>query len=481
MIIDCFPYFNEKELLELRIKLLKDKVDVFMITEADHTHSGKPKDMTLINELKSMSGIPLEKIFYIPVELPSAEKEPNNWVRERMQRDAAGQYIKEGDVAFVSDIDEIINPNMIEYYINTARTYRTNILRVPLAFLCSRADLRVHNEKNTPVSWDSPFFAMKNHLNKYTLSEIRESKALNKNNIVFSDIFITENGKIQESGWHFTWMGDENRRKMKLSSFLHSGEVNLTENYRPKNGSTDPLGRRDHILLKYSEENLPKLINELPNVKSFLLPNEDIDVHEEKTLLSILEKNPEISTDKNTVCFLNYNDKYEFLQYHSYIENFYEEHFSKYRDKKNSILEIGIDTGGSIALWHEYFSNSTIVGVDIKKERLKKEYDEERFDRAVYVYVKDAYDPIFIESLNTFDIIIDDGPHTFESQLVTVNHYLKKLNNGGILVIEDIADIVSAKKLFDAVPNEMIYEKEIIDLREKDKRYDSIMLVVKKG
>jgi hypothetical protein len=486
MIIDCFPYFNEKELLELRIKLLKDKVDVFIITEANRTHSGKPKNMSLIEDLKSMSDIPLEKIFYVPVELPSFENEPNNWIRERMQRDAAGKYIKEGDIAYVSDIDEIINPDIFEYYVNTAQAHKANILRVPLVFLCAQANLRVHNTEMNPVVWDSPFFVMKNHINRYTLSEIRESKALNKNNIPFTDIFITEGGKIQESGWHFTWMGDDNRRKMKLDSFLHAHEVNLTENYKPTNGSLDPLGRHDHILLKYPEEKLPKLIHELPNVKSFLIPNEVINDStnnkpEEKSLLSILEKNPEITTDKNSVCFYKYNDKYKFLQYHSYIENFYEEYFSKYRDKKNSILEIGIDTGGSIALWHEYFSNSTIVGVDIKKERLQNEYDEDKFERAIYTYVKDAYDPIFINSLNNFDIIIDDGPHTFESQLVTIKNYLHKLNDGGLLVIEDIASIENAKKLFDAVPNDGIYEKLIVDLREQDKRYDSIMLAVKKG
>lgn len=680
MIIDCFPYFNEKELLELRIKLLKDKVDVFMITEGDHTHSGHPKAMTLVEELKSMKDIPLEKIFYIPVELPSLEKEPNNWVRERMQRDAAGKYIKEGDIAFISDIDEIINPDIMDYYVSTAKTYRNNILRVPLVFLCSRADLRVHNESNQPVSWDSPFFVMKNHLNKYALSEIRESKALNKNSIVFTDIFITEGGSVQEAGWHFTWMGDENRRKMKLSAFLHSDEVTLDKNYKPSHGSKDPLGRCDHILLKYPTVNLPKILNSLPNVRSFLLPEADlvdailnevgeknyynwqshrifaewimkelnptvtvdlgvdygfssfcfaiqnigtvygidcfegddmngsrqtldyvlntkdrlglknlniikgyfddvveswnqkidilhidgyhrydsvkndyekwskfvddngvilfhdtmvsdpnfevkkffdelnlhkvnllssnglgiasknksiidkikkvfkndidediVDLQKNKTLLSILEKNPSISTDKNSVSFFKYNDRYEFLQYHSYIENFYESNFAEYRDRKNSILEIGIDTGGSIALWHEYFSNSTILGVDIKKDRLKVEYDEDKFDRAVYAYVKDAYDPTFIKSLGTFDIIIDDGPHTIESQLITVKHYLKKLNSGGILVIEDIATIEGAKQLYDAVPNDNIFTKEIIDLRKKDNRYDSIMLSIKKG
>jgi hypothetical protein len=111
----------------------------------------------------------------------------------------------------------------------------------------------------------------KKQTEKYTLSEIRESHALGKNDISYGDIYITENNKIQEAGWHFTWMGDDARRQQKINAFLHWDEVKLTDNYVPKNGALDPLGRHDHILLNYPEENLPRLINELPRVKEFLL------------------------------------------------------------------------------------------------------------------------------------------------------------------------------------------------------------------
>ena len=43
MLIDYFPYFNERELLELRIRLLQDHVDHFVIAEADRTFSGLPR------------------------------------------------------------------------------------------------------------------------------------------------------------------------------------------------------------------------------------------------------------------------------------------------------------------------------------------------------------------------------------------------------------------------------------------------------
>jgi len=490
MIIDCFPYFNEKELLELRIKLLYDKVDKFVITEGDHTHKGDPKPFTFLDTIKQLN-IPMEKIIYIQVNLPSKSENPNAWVRERMQRNAASKFIQEGDVAFVGDLDEIINPDFIEYYVSVAKLYPNNILRVPLVFLCSKANLRVHNQNGECTSWSSPFMVMKQQIEKYTLSEIRESHALGTDNISYSDIYITDDNKTQEAGWHFTWMGNEARRQQKLNAFLHWDEVNLTDNYTPRNGSLDPLGREDHILLNYSEKNLPPLINELKNVKEFLFGATENNLSlknmlftknkmNEKTLVSVLKENPFITTDKNSVCYYQYRDKWMFLQYHSYIEGFYEEHFAKYRDKENTILEIGIDTGGSIALWHEYFSNSTILGIDIKKERVAIEYDEDKLDRAVYAYVKDAYDPIFANTLGSFDIIIDDGPHTYESQEKAIDLYLPKLKLNGLLVIEDISSIEYAHSLYNKVPNNGSYETAIIDLREKDDRYDSIMLSVKR-
>ncbi len=44
MIVDAFTFFNEKELVELRVKYLNDIVDCFLVAEADHTHTGIKKN-----------------------------------------------------------------------------------------------------------------------------------------------------------------------------------------------------------------------------------------------------------------------------------------------------------------------------------------------------------------------------------------------------------------------------------------------------
>lgn len=272
MIIDCFSYFNEEELLELRLRLLYNKVDKFIITEADHTHSGIPKNMTLLNTLKRMD-ISLEKIWYVPVMLPSKEEETNNWVRERMQRDAAALYIRDTDIAFIGDCDEILNPEHIDYAKYIKENHPDSILRVPLAYLCGRADLRVYNQNNEQISWNTPFYVSGYQLKTNTLSEIREDYAWGFHKL--SDIFITEDGFIKELGWHFTWMGNKERLNTKIKNYSHAGEYKLDSTFTASENSFDPLGRKDHILKQYDIKNLPSLILENNRIRKYLLPDEN--------------------------------------------------------------------------------------------------------------------------------------------------------------------------------------------------------------
>lgn len=285
MIIDCFPYFKEKELLELRINLLYDKVDRFIICEGNYTQSGIPKQYSCKKTLREL-GINSDKIIVIEVNLPGPNLESNSWVRERMQRNAASQFVDEDSVCFVGDCDEIIDPNVIEYYASMAKSHPKSIIRVPLVYLTGRADLRVYDERNNPRNWNSAFMCLTEHLKKYTLSEIRESYAMMKNDLEYKDVFITTDGKVDTAGWHFSWMGNSEVIKEKCKSSMHvydnavgtiapfgSNEMlKFMDTYIPKENMTDPLGRKNHILKKYSENNLPKKIFDLPRVKEFLLP-----------------------------------------------------------------------------------------------------------------------------------------------------------------------------------------------------------------
>lgn len=282
--IDCFPYFNERELLELRYHLLKDYFDFFVITDADRTHTGTVKPYGAKQAIKEL-GLPEDKFRVIEVKLPSKEEEPNDHVRERIQRNAAAEYIDWNTVAFVGDADEIMNPEFINYYDSIVRSNPNNILHVPMVYLMGQADLRDHLPNGEPRFWANSYMCMRHHTEKYTLSQLRESYSEQSRYVVYRDIFTYDNGVVEPAGWHFSWMGDSDRLKTKFKSFMHYGDhiedtelskqpekmLEFMDQWKPEEGGTDPLGRNNHILKPYPVSKLPQVIFDLPTVRDFLL------------------------------------------------------------------------------------------------------------------------------------------------------------------------------------------------------------------
>lgn len=169
-----------------------------------------------------------------------------------------------------------------------------------------------------------------------------------------------------------------------------------------------------------------------------------------------------IGTDKNTV--------------HGFVEFFYEKEFEKYQDKPVSLLEIGVHIGGSLYLWGKYFQKGTILGLDIED----KVRDKWKVLPNTNYLIKNAYDQNVVDSLPNFDIIIDDGPHTLESQISCIKQYLPKLNNGGILVIEDVQNKNHLGILKHNTPEEFQDRIEMLDLRYARGRYDDLLFIIRK-
>lgn len=171
---------------------------------------------------------------------------------------------------------------------------------------------------------------------------------------------------------------------------------------------------------------------------------------------------------------LNQTDKHNG---HSYIEYFYEDFFKPYRNKKLNILEIGTREGDSLRLWKEAFPKSKIYGVDNALSKRFKDIQEDR----IYFHFGDAYTQEMCDSFPNFDIIIDDGPHTLDSQIKCLELYLPKLNDSGFIVIEDIADFnyveILEKKYIELGGNK---EVEFYDMRSIKNRFDDIIVTFKK-
>ena len=180
------------------------------------------------------------------------------------------------------------------------------------------------------------------------------------------------------------------------------------------------------------------------------------------TLIEILNQNnyiAEYRTDKESR--------------HKYCSLYYDKAFEDIKDKKLNILEIGILNGSSLVLWNEFFKNSIIYGID------NSNLTENRLDAypRIKTIIQDAYKKELTSNLPLFDIIIDDGPHTLESQKIFINHYFKKLNKNGKLIIEDVLGDFNLNELLKEA-NKFSSNIKILDLRDTTKTEDSIIIEI---
>ena len=88
-IFDCFTFYNELDLLQIRLEELYDVVNHFVLVEATTTFTNRPKEM-LFKQNRARYSKYLDKIIYVPVELPGSS---NAWDNERAQRNAILQEI----------------------------------------------------------------------------------------------------------------------------------------------------------------------------------------------------------------------------------------------------------------------------------------------------------------------------------------------------------------------------------------------------
>lgn len=160
---------------------------------------------------------------------------------------------------------------------------------------------------------------------------------------------------------------------------------------------------------------------------------------------------------------------------HVYVEEVYGKYFKNRKDTTLNVLEIGIDNGGSLLLWQDYFYNAIIHGTDIRHCHVVDGQPR------IVQYTMDAYANASKFEDGFFDIMIDDGPHTLESMVLFIKNYSSKLKPGGIMVIEDIPKLEWKDTLFSALPHELLKYAKVHDMRSMKNNFDDIVFVVDTG
>jgi hypothetical protein len=169
---------------------------------------------------------------------------------------------------------------------------------------------------------------------------------------------------------------------------------------------------------------------------------------------------------------------------HSYLP-LYETLLEPIKNNAKNVLEVGIGdfgikNGGSLLLWRKYFANATIYGIDILP--INRVLDELINDKTIKLFCNsNAYDEGFIlKNFKdiSFDVLLDDGPHTLESQENFLKLYSPLLSENGILIIEDIQKIEWLEYLKNKTPEHLKQYVRTYDLRKNKGRYDDIVFTI---
>lgn len=253
-IYDIFTYNGEADILEIRLNILKDGVDQFIIVEAPTTFSGLKKPL-YFQEQKERFRHFLGKIKYFVIDDYPNDKEllkladsssnvpkngPEHWRREFYQKESikkALTHLQDEDICFIGDVDEIWNPEvLIDYTKDDIFKLKQQVYAYYLNY-----------KSNEP--WAGTLVTKYKNIKKSCLNHLR-TKGKTK-------YFYIENG-----GWHFTSMGgiDEVRRKLNDSYTKDSYNTNeVQEKLEERFGKKDYIGR-SKFKFSTDEKDLPRYI-----------------------------------------------------------------------------------------------------------------------------------------------------------------------------------------------------------------------------
>jgi hypothetical protein len=171
---------------------------------------------------------------------------------------------------------------------------------------------------------------------------------------------------------------------------------------------------------------------------------------------------------------------------HDYIRQWYSPEFTPRKDEHLTIVELGVFRGDGVRLFKDWFQNARVVGIDPLVEvsfgaGVSQSTQEELLvHKDIEFIFKDAYT---LEVVNMFedesiDYLIDDGPHTLDSQLWGIEYYFPKIKKGGVIVVEDIQDIHASRKDFQDLATRLNVGIEIIE--NTNRKFDSVLVIIRK-
>ena len=237
-IYDCFQFFDEEMLLDLRLNIMDKYVDKFVITEATYMHNGKPKKLNF--DIKKYSKFK-EKIIYIVVndqppdlyEIHNTDNDKqdtrgqklvlNGYKRDNYQREKASDFLKNVDPEdwiIINDIDEIPNLENINF----------NEIKNKIIIFKQKIFYYKFNLLYPEISWYGSKVSKKKHfISPQWLRDLKHKKyPFWRLDIMFSKKKYNNIMHIDNGGWHFTNIKSAADIEKKLLNYTHHYEYELS-------------------------------------------------------------------------------------------------------------------------------------------------------------------------------------------------------------------------------------------------------------
>lgn len=279
MVYDCFQFFNELDILLLRMKVMNDVVDKFVISESTVTFSGVSKPL-YFQENKEMFAEFSHKIIHQVVDDSPMGPGTDAFMRDSHQKRAVARALKDAkpeDVIIFSDVDEIPNPDAVRRVIENFDDSKIYAL-AQRNFYCyldmeekSGNLLSVTGEFDGFTGRDRRWLGTKickySMLEKYTTEQLRDKEQ--KHLMV----------RVPDGGWHFSYMGGgknqsvEQRVKHKIKSAAHQEYNNRSTLFKVKKNiknQQDILGREADFRIVPIDETFPVYLREHLEEYSYL-------------------------------------------------------------------------------------------------------------------------------------------------------------------------------------------------------------------
>lgn len=200
-LFDCCTFFNEAEILEIRLRELYDVVDGFVVAEATHTHAGQPKPL-VFNDHRDRFRPWLDKIAYV---VDDGKIDGFSWRREAQQRDSLLRGLtgcRDDDMIVVSDVDEILRRD-VAAGLRRVDPDDDAVVTLEMDLFFYRLNYRFRRD------WRSAGAAPYRIVRQTGTNAVRY-------------LALQEIGpRAAAAGWHFSWIGDVDRFVAKMTAYAH--------------------------------------------------------------------------------------------------------------------------------------------------------------------------------------------------------------------------------------------------------------------